>query len=977
MFPLLLCSVFSNFTLLPVEAEENENEAKEGVGNVDDISKLSGNLQDYYYYVSKQYEGKDYQGEALVYDLADLPENSDFITEDNKGYEDHAILLDTDKTLNFKLNVPQDGVYYFNFDYYTLTDSMLQAELSMKVNGEYPYYELRSFLLDDYWVTDYSEPAYDRYGNEIIKIADKYEGWLNSYLNDASYRISHPLGVYLKAGENEITLQNQERPILLGKLTLTGLQNTESYQEAVEASGENAIILEAEQPSSKNDSAIHAKGEFNLAVTPYSDHKIVLNMIDGGSFKEGGQRINYDFEVEEAGYYYIGFEYRQSAKIDANVYRDIYIDNKILYNEMEAVPFPYTTKFKKKSIQDANGDKIAVYLEKGTHQISLVVTLKELSDAIYTFERIIKEINALSLQVKKLTGGGEADKYRDFEVEEYIPDIKERLISWADDIEKEWEMLCSINSKKSVSEYTSLLSAEESLRKLAENPNDIPANINVLNDDTTSARGMLASALMNMYYGNLDLDKIFIYQKDADLGAEKGFLFGLFSSIKRFVLSFFSNDYSKSSGKDEDVLNVWVNRPRQYVEIMQKMVDETFTPETGIKVKLSLMPDQNKLVLAKAAKTAPDVAASISMSSVYDLAVRGALMDLRSDESFHDLSGRFTPALFMPGVVGDGVYAVPETFDFLVTYSRSDILEANGLKAPDTWEDVYKMLPALQRNGMNFASFISQFSVGIKPFSTTLPYIYQYGGEVYGNTITDMQLDSEKALSGMNEAFKLFTVYNAPYEVSSFFQHFRDGSVPIGISGASTYVQLLYAAPEIADSWNVSLYPGVYDEDKKEVVRYVNGAAEGLAIFETSTMKEEALQYIDWWTSKKTQVDFTYSLQAVYGKEYMWMTANTEAFKELPIKREHKDVILEMMSWIKETQRIPGSYMIERELSNSFNEIVLNGKNARSTITESLKKINHEVQKKAEEFGYMKGDVMIKDYPIITDETLEKWLEGE
>ncbi|MDF2842557.1 MAG: transporter permease subunit [Herbinix sp.] len=970
IFALILCSVNT-----PSLAQATEVEKEESTDNTD---YLSGNIEDSsYYYVSDQYEGKEYKGDPLDYNLAQTSELGNLIVTDNKGYEGDAVLLDADKTLEFQINVPQEGLYYFNFDYYTLTDSMLPAELSMQINGEYPYYELRSFVLKDNWVTDYSELAYDRYGNEIIKKADKYQGWLNSYINDTSFRITRPLGVYLKAGENQITLKNYERSLLLGKLTLYGAKEHQSYQADTIAEGDEVITIEAECPTSKNDPSIRAKGEFNKAVTPYKDSKIVLNMIDAGSFKEGGQQLNYNFDVKEAGYYYIGFHYRQSNKISANLYRDVYVDNEILYSEMEAVPFKYSTKFAKTSIKGADGNKIAVYLEEGTHEISLVVSLTTVSDAIYTFERIVKEINDLSLQVKKLTGGGEEDKYRDFEIEEYIPDIKERLTGWADEIHAEWENLCKINNKDEIGEYTSFLTAEKSLRKLAKEPNDIPANIEILNDDTTSARGMLASAIMNMYKSELDLDKIYIYQESADLGKEPGFFSKLFSGIKRFFLSFFSKDYAKSSKQEEGVLNVWVNRSRQYVEIMQKMVDESFTPETGIKVKLSLMPDQNKLVLAKAAGTAPDVAASISMSSVYDLAIRGALMDFRTTEDFSEIAGRFQPSLFMPSVVEDGIYAVPETFDFLVTYYRSDILEANALQPPDTWEDVYKMLPNLQRNGMNYATHISQFTFGIKPLSTTLPYIYQYGGEVFGDSIADIQLDSQKSLKGLDEAVKLFTVYNAPYEVASFFQHFRDGSVPIGISGASTYIQLLYAAPEIADSWNVSLYPGVYDQEKNEVVRYVNGAAEGLAIFESSDMKEEALKYVEWWTRKEVQVDFSYSLQAAYGKEYLWMTANIEAFKELPIKREHKDTILEMMSWIKETQRIPGTYMIERELSNTFNNIILSGKNSRGTITEAIRNIDNEVRKKAEEFGYMKDGKIVKEYPIITEETLEKWLKGE
>lgn len=59
--------------------------------------------------------------------------------------------------------------------------------------------------------------------------------------------------------------------------------------------------------------------------------------------------------------------------------------------------------------------------------------------------------------------------------------------------------------------------------------------------------------------------------------------------------SFQPNPY-QTIGADEGELEVWVNRPRQYVDLLQQMTDETFTPETGIRVKFSLMPDPAKLV---------------------------------------------------------------------------------------------------------------------------------------------------------------------------------------------------------------------------------------------------------------------------------------------------------------------------------------------------------------------------------------------
>lgn len=977
----LICSwyVTEPFVIAGETSESSGDDSN--VSSSSNINLKSADISNSYYYVSKEYKGKEYRGKAIEHQLATLITDTSLIAADNKGYETDTVLLDEGDKITFTIDVLEEGLYYFNFDYYTLTDSMLKAELSMTVNGIYPYNELKSFFFTDNFVADYSELSYDRYGNEIVKKTEKYHGWLSTYIMDASYRNADPLGVYLQKGKNEITITNYERALLLGKLVLEGWQDLTPYTDPITANGDQIIIIEAEQPTSKNDSSIRAKGEYNMDITPYKDDKIVLNMIDGLSFKEGGQRINYKFEIKEAGYYYIGFNYRQSAKKNSAVFRDVYIDNVLLCKEMQSVPFMHSDVFKLKTIEDKEGSQIAVYFDKGVHEISIVVTLREVTESILKFERIIKEINQLALQVKKLTGGGEKDsdkdKYRDFMVEEYIPDIKERLLNWADEINQEYDRLCQLMGKKKISEFSSLLTAEKNLRELAKKPDKIPANIEVLNDDTSSARGMLATALNNIYYADLDLDKILIYQENADLGTVPGFFARLLSAVRRFFLSFLADDYSKASDNDDNVLQIWVNRSRQYVEIMQKMADEYFTPQTGITVKLSIMPDQNKLVLAKAAGTEPDIAASIGMGSVYDLAVRGALWNLREADGFAEVAGRFTPALFVPSVVEDGIYAIPETFDFLVTYFRTDIMEAYKLKVPDTWEDVYEMLPVLQRNGMNFVSYLSQFIVGIKPLSSTLPFIYQYGGEVFGNNILDIQLDSEEALKGMDEAVKLFTVYNVPFEVASFFQHFRDGSLPIGISTAGTYVQLSFAAPEIKDSWDISLYPGVYDEKSGEVVRSVNGAGEGLVVFESSNKKEEAFEYIKWWTSKEIQLDFAYSLQASYGKEYFYMTANIEAFMELPIKREHKEVILEMMSHIKETQKIPGAYMIERQLSDSFNSIILKGKNARSIITEALTIMKREIIKKSEEFGYIKDGEIIKEYPVVTEEILHEWLRGK
>ena len=122
---------------------------------------------------------------------------------------------------------------------------------------------------------------------------------------------------------------------------------------------------------------------------------------------------------------------------------------------------------------------------------------------------------------------------------------------------------------------------------------------------------------------------------------------------------------------------------------------------------------------------------------------------------------------------------------------------------------------------------------------------------------------------------------------------------------------------------------------------------------------------MDWWTSTETQAEFGQMLQIMYGDEYIWPTANLEAFGQLPYPTKDKDVIMEQASYILEAPRLLGSYMMERELSNAFNDIVVNGKSLRSRVDDVVKIVDRETRRKLEEFEFIdsEGNV-IEEYAI-------------
>ena len=169
---------------------------------------------------------------------------------------------------------------------------------------------------------------------------------------------------------------------------------------------------------------------------------------------------------------------------------------------------------------------------------------------------------------------------------------------------------------------------------------------------------------------------------------------------------------------------------------------------------------------------------------------------MKNYEDCEEVTKRFYKGLLSPGMVENGLYALPETSNFYVLFYRKDILKELEIEVPNTMTEVKLMLPQLNRQGMDFFTHVAGY-VGYKPFSATLPFIYQMGGAYYGDTALDIKLDSDKTLDAITELCELFTIYNLPYEVSSFYQHFRNGLIPIGVGDFNTYNMLLNSAPEL------------------------------------------------------------------------------------------------------------------------------------------------------------------------------------
>lgn len=928
--------------------------------------------------VSAAYTALDYQGETKRFPMeqAVVPESAGLLTAENYGYDGKAANLQHGMTLKLTIEAPETALYQMSFDYLSYDASILPIEFSLKVDGEYPFYETRSLKFETSW-TQEAEKSLDRYGNEIVSMPEKLIRWETKAVGDSSYRYAEPLKLELEKGTHEMEIGVSEGSFLLGDVTLQAPETVAAYTGSEKAEGSALITIQGEDFYLRNDSAIHATGEYDSALDPLSATETVLNTVDGDSFHTAGQSVTWQFEVEQDGWYYLAMNYRQSEKNDFPVFVDWRIDGEIPNTAFCSYPVEYTAKYATKSLTDADGNKLSVWLTKGTHTLSATISAANLCYILERVDEIMNGINDLSLEVTKVAGTNK-DKYRDLKLTRYIPDVQERLYGWVDQLYELADMATQyVDAKEAedVAAFAYLIIAAKQLKTLGDEPNELIYRVDELSTSVNSINTQIANFVDLINDNNLSIDRLYLYQEDAKLPKKLNIFKSAALSVERFGNSFFGTSYSASNA-DESHLQVWVNRPRQYVEIMQKMIDEQFTPQTGIEVDLSIMTDPQKLVLANASGDTPDVATGINYAIPFELGIRGALVDLTRFDNYKEVFGRYSEGLLVSSVIDDGLYSLPETMNFYVMFYRTDILEKLGLSVPETMDDLIAMLPDLQMRGLNVYYPTASMLV-MRNFHGTTPLLFQYGGSLYGDTAQEIEINSESSVNGLTALTELFTLYDLPVDIPNFYQHFRNGDLPIGIADFNSYNLILNAAPEIANSWDIALIPGIVDEATGEINRYMSGGAESTVMFASDEEREQqAWQFMEWWSESTVQAEFGQMLQIMYGDEYIWPTANLEAFANLPFPTAHKDVIMEQAKNILEAPRLLGSYMMERELSNSFNDIVVNGETLRARIDETVKTVERETQRKLEEFGYIdsEGNVL-KEYTVPSVEAVRRIFE--
>jgi len=881
-----------------------------------------------------------------------------------------SLVMDKNDDIRYEVTVPVSGYYHLSLNYQVSKATLNNITIQIRINDEVQYNDHLTVDLPLLWTDETKDFQTDRYGDQVLPIQRVNELWNEFYLYNNLYTTVEPLFFYFDAGYNTIDLINtSSTSVNVGTLRLVSPNAIPTYQTYRNSNPtvttDEKITINATTYVEKNSSFTHLTALNNPSVAPFHPIYKKLNVINGLSWLYSGQDITYEINVPETGNYKIALHY-SNEKHDYSVFRSIYLNGEIPFKELKAYEFRETgtQNWAYEALRNEQNEPFYFYLTEGTHYLTIRAESEPVEQALRYLQLVIDHLNKFSLDIRKITGR-DIDRNRTWKFTEYVPETPEYLEAYQLMLKQAITLLAPYGTNGANS--TTLSYIQKALYKIVQiskNPDKVPLYLEDLAGGTGSVAQYLGDSLTMVRNQPLYLNETVFLGEGRKLPRANANFFQKFgASFQAFFASFTSDKYRLT--QSDDVVDIWVNRPITYVDMMQKLADQTFTPDTGIKVKISVMPDPNKLIMASAANQQPDVALGLASYMPYDLAIRNAVYPLSDFSDYWQVAEDFAPGAFIPYILNDKSYALPETLDFNVIIYRRDIFEALNFNIPDetwSWYDVIDVLPELQQFGMNFYHPIAG-GVAIKWFYQTSGFIYQFGGKLYEDTGVKAAINSPQSIQGLTFLNQLFTNYSLPEQVPSFYNSFRYATLPIGIADFATYLLIKNAAPELAGLWELAPYPKMTVDGIDNRYYIANGTAG--VILRSTDQPDDSWEFLKWWMSEEVQANFAFNLQSTYGPTYTWLSGNIRAFEASPFPERDREIILEQIKWLVDVPRTPGQYMLERSISDVWNTAVYDGTPTGIAVDRYTILIDREIRRKMIEFGFLdQNGIPIKPYTI-------------
>ena len=921
---LLSISVCSIMLCLPIAVTAEES--KGSVISVENVKETTENA--FENYIGK-YASEPYAAESITVQL-------------NNDVETNPII--------FTVNVKTKGLYTIGMTYQATGSGIDDLMLAFSVDDNVPFAEAEGLLFPRFW-KDEEDSRTDSLGNEFAAKQVPFDKARYACATDIKNETNNPYYVFLSAGSHKIMLQPKNGTFKLSSFIFGTNEQPKSYIKPSNYSftKQKTVVIDGEDTFIKNDYGIPSKSDNSSAdINPHSATKTLINYIGGENWNSPGQTIVWQTPELTEGYYQIGFSFRQSYLIGGKVYRNLKIDGKTPFAEASTVPFKYSDNWQKQFFANDDNDPYLIYFSEGVHEISLTVVPGNMSKVQNLLNSAVAELGSLYIDITMITGET-PDTYRDYDLFSQISDMEQRLTTVSNQLDEALKLIQNLSGQNSGTNQSTVQNMQRIIKQMLSERYSAHRYKSEYYTQYTS----LAATLYDMKNMPLDIDEIILTPPETGKLNKVGIFEKCWFSILRFFVSFV-RDYSGVSTdiENKDSVTVWVQWGRDQAQVLNLLSQSEFTAKNGISVNVQLV--NASIIQAAMSGKGPDVILQYPRTEPVNLAMRGALYDLTQFDDLDSVLKCFNKDAEIPYRYKNGLYALPDTQTFFLMFYRKDILSELGFKIPETWDDFKELSSLLARRNLqvwipnNPATNVEQSNAGVGSINIFPSLIMQNGLSLYSKNGKSTTLTTP----GVMKIFSEWTDFYRKYRIDTamdFYNRFRTGVCPIGISPYIVYTTLKAAAPEIDGLWSVAPIPGTIQEDGT-ISHISSGGGTGCAILADTKNPDASWKFLKWWTDADTQINFSNEVEAVLGPAGRIAPSNVEAFKNLSWDADMKEQILDAWNQVVEIPEYPGSYYVSRSVYQSFWNVVDANKNPKDMLLKYGKQADAEIQRKWKQY---------------------------
>lgn len=889
-----------------------------------------------------------------------LPENGIKGQSLYMGDSDNGINASTTWTVN----IQNDGLFVIDMLYYTVPGKNNSIERSLYIDDKSPFTEAGGIVFPRVWRDSDEGITLDQDGNDIRASSVEVNGWYDGKCIDTSGKYGEYFKFYLTAGTHTIKLESQKEAVVFNRISLQKAPTLISYadlQKEYEQKGyklgtssvndfdgemgDNPMRRQAEDMHLKSAATIYPEWDRTSPLTyPTSFDVIKLNQIKSDKFSSAYQWIEWEFDVEEAGLYNITTRFKQTDRDGAFCNRSVFVNGVIPCEEAKYVHFDYKDGWQVSNLCAPDGTPFLFYFNKGKNTIRLEVTLGEFADLLAAVDNTIYSLNNCYRSIMMITGSS-PDTFRDYSFETMIPDTISEMASDLEILKDVVSKIKDLTGEKNSSFTSSFNTLINDLEIMTENPTTIAKKL----ENFKSNLGTISTWLVNATAQPVGFDWIQITPAEEELPrANANFWENLVHQSKMFASSFYMdyNNVGRAADARENTrdVTVWVATSQDQSQIIRRLIDNSLSKSSDLKVNLKLV-SAGTILPSITAGIGPDVVLGVGNSEPLNYAIRGAVMDIsqfndpeKVDKTFDEVMSRFNKTAYTPYQYKGKTYGIPETFSFGMLFYRKDVLSELEMEVPKTWTEVYDCIVKLNMNGLYF---------GITDVFGTL--LYQNGGSYYNEDGSASALDSALSISCFKQYTEFFTSYGC-LVTFDFSNRFRTGEMPLGLADYTAYNQLSVFAPEIKGLWGFTDIPGIEKEDGT-IDHTALSAGSASVIISNAKDPEAAWDFLSWWTSTDTQVAYGQEIESILGTSARYNTANLEAVAQLPWSSSDYKAIYNQWQSARSLPEYPGSYILGRYLSFAFQAVVNQDADPGEELLDNVRLINEELTRKQKEFA--------------------------